>query len=161
MQRSVRGRFKNGGTGKATLPRLRVRIAQRQAARSERPPGHSCAAIQALIATETAAGTKNPHCPAEKLSALNHSTTRLLPIASAATHRLASQRKRGVSPPSSNASNTPVHASKPHGNSHAALLEDVFGKACSMPVLKVAQALEMMAEGYLSVLAELRRWGLA
>jgi hypothetical protein len=48
-----------------------------------------------------------------------------------------------------------------HGNSHAALLEDVFGKTCNMPVLKVAQALEMMAEGYLSVLAELRRLGLA
>ena len=44
-----------------------------------------------------------------------------------------------------------------HGKTLAALLEDVFGKPVSFPVLRIGFALEIMAEEYLSILRAVRQ----
>lgn len=43
-----------------------------------------------------------------------------------------------------------------HGKSLAAIFQDVFGKICNFPVLKIGYAIELMANQYLVVLQELR-----
>ncbi|WP_316199198.1 hypothetical protein [Bradyrhizobium sp. SZCCHNS2002] len=46
-----------------------------------------------------------------------------------------------------------------HGKNLPAILEDVFGKKCNFPVLKIGQAFELMANQYLVVLNDLRSKG--
>jgi hypothetical protein len=43
-----------------------------------------------------------------------------------------------------------------HGKSLGAIFQDVFGKTCNFPVLKIGYAIELMANQYLVVLQELR-----
>lgn len=43
-----------------------------------------------------------------------------------------------------------------HGKSLGAIFQDVFGKACNFPVLKIGYAIELIANQYLVILEELR-----
>lgn len=43
-----------------------------------------------------------------------------------------------------------------HGKNLGAIFQDVFGKTCNFPVLKIGYAIELMANQYLVVLQELR-----
>lgn len=44
-----------------------------------------------------------------------------------------------------------------HGRSLGTIFESVFGKQCNFPVLDISLAIEIMADGYLCILNELRR----